>query len=81
MQVLLNVALVLFIYFNFYLYEIGSHYVAHAGLELEIFLSQPPEWWDYKYMWPCLASFINILITYSFLKFIFRDKVSLCYSV
>jgi hypothetical protein len=28
--------------------ETGLHYVAYAGLELTIFLPQPPECWDYR---------------------------------
>jgi hypothetical protein len=30
----------------FYFFEIGSHYIAQAGLELTIFLLLPPECWD-----------------------------------
>jgi hypothetical protein len=30
----------------------GSHYVAHAGLELDILLLQPPECLDYRHAPP-----------------------------
>jgi hypothetical protein len=35
-------------------FEIGFHYVAQAGLKLSIFLPQPPECWDYRYVPPYL---------------------------
>jgi hypothetical protein len=34
------------IWSNIYIFETGSHDVVQAGLELTIFLLQPPECWD-----------------------------------
>jgi hypothetical protein len=47
------------IWSNIYIFETGSHDVVQAGLELTIFLLQPPECWDYRYVPPCLALSIN----------------------
>jgi hypothetical protein len=33
----------------------GAYYVAQAGLEFEIFLPQPPEYWDYSHATPSLT--------------------------
>jgi hypothetical protein len=40
----------------FLCFEIGSCYATQVGLELEIFLPQLPECWDYKCVPLCLAS-------------------------
>jgi hypothetical protein len=45
--------------------EIGSHFVAKAGLKLTILLSQLCKCWDYKCPQPCLAS--NFLLDYIYL--------------
>jgi hypothetical protein len=35
----------------------GLVLVAQAGLKLTILLPQPPEYWDYRCMPPCLAAY------------------------
>jgi hypothetical protein len=40
-----------------WIFETGSHSVAQDGLKLKIFLSQPPEYWDYISMPPYSAKF------------------------
>jgi hypothetical protein len=46
--------------FLFVYFEIGSHCVAQAGLELEILLPQPLKGWDYRCAPPFLASTISL---------------------
>jgi hypothetical protein len=41
--------------FLLFLSQPGSSYVAHADLELEIFLPPSPEGWDYRLAPPCPA--------------------------
>jgi hypothetical protein len=43
----------------FWFFDVGSHYVAEPDLELEIFLSLPPEFWDYRHVQPYLALKLN----------------------
>jgi hypothetical protein len=50
---LLRIQILFTIFWEFFfpvfcLFEIGSPYVAQAGLELVIFLPPPPECWDYS---------------------------------
>jgi hypothetical protein len=47
-----TLGVILFVCFvvSFFFFETGSHYV--AGLELMIFLPQPPECWDYRCVLP-----------------------------
>jgi hypothetical protein len=40
-------------FLNFF--EAEFHYATQAGLELEILLSRPPQYWDYRCMPPCPA--------------------------
>jgi hypothetical protein len=41
--------------FFFFFFQTLSHYVAQAGLELVVTLSQPFKCWDYRYALPPLA--------------------------
>jgi hypothetical protein len=41
------------LYTVFFYFEMRSHYMAQARLELEILLPQPPEYWDYR----CVPSY------------------------
>jgi hypothetical protein len=57
-----NTCLDFFNYFYFYLMRIFwdkgltmYHYVPHTGLILMILLPQPPRFWDYRHVLPCLA--------------------------
>jgi hypothetical protein len=43
----LKMKLELKVFFLFYFFKTGSHFVAQAGLKLMIFLPQPSECWDY----------------------------------
>jgi hypothetical protein len=38
--------------FFFFFFETGSCYVDQTGLNLVIFLPQPPVYWDYRYVLP-----------------------------
>jgi hypothetical protein len=42
-------------FFLFCFFETEFHYATQAGLELEILLSRPPQYWDYRCMPPCPA--------------------------
>jgi hypothetical protein len=37
----------------------GSPYVAQAGLQLAVLLPQPPKFWDYRHVPPCLAMLLS----------------------
>jgi hypothetical protein len=52
--------LILFLLF-FFLFEIGSHYIAELDLELKVLLSLPPEFWDYRHALTHLALKMNFL--------------------
>jgi hypothetical protein len=49
----LNLLVCLFIHFLFFQTE--SRYEPQAGLRLMIFLSQPPQYWNYRHAPQCLA--------------------------
>jgi hypothetical protein len=46
------------------LFEIGSYYVAEAGLELVILLPQPIKCWDYRHEIPYPASSNSLSFVY-----------------
>lgn len=57
-----------------FLFEAGSCYIGQTGFELVIFLLQPSNFWDYRYLPPHLAQnylfkqFLKIFCTLDFLS-------------
>lgn len=37
------------------IFKTGSHYVTQVGFELEIFLTQIPEFWDHIHLFSCIC--------------------------
>jgi hypothetical protein len=69
-------------------FEMGSHCVAHIGLENSTCLSQPPEYWDCRRVQPHLAVYVNFkfknpvhlsarLLRYFLIKLLRTAKLSL----